>query len=122
MSERLCVHPGCGHPRWLGKSGTNSNLTMCERHQREYWRNQKAARRPAPIPKEKRQRPGPKPKAPKAHARCKKTITIDYARGIFKEQQVMKLDDFKQLDMMLESYRSQGYKVVEKGSKPCPVE
>lgn len=34
----------CGKPRWYGPNGTNKYLTMCEDHQREYWRESKAAK------------------------------------------------------------------------------
>src|SRR5690606_5678732 len=35
-----CVVDGCREPRMVSKSG--KELTMCERHQREYWREKKA--------------------------------------------------------------------------------
>lgn len=37
-----CVVPGCPNARWAGPNGTNSRLTRCEEHQREYWRAKKS--------------------------------------------------------------------------------
>lgn len=42
MSDKGCVV--CGAPRWHGPKGTNDRLTMCEEHQKQYWRDQKTPR------------------------------------------------------------------------------
>lgn len=39
----LCVVDGCLNERWTGPNGSNPRLTRCEQHQREYWREKKAA-------------------------------------------------------------------------------
>lgn len=39
--SKQCMYPGCSNPRWLGPKGTNSQLTLCEEHQRQYWRDSK---------------------------------------------------------------------------------
>jgi hypothetical protein len=107
----ICTHPGCSSPRWLGPSGRNHKLVMCEEHQREDWRNRKAAKREAAPPKERQ----PRTAKPKREKRGDRTLTIDRRRGVLKVQQVSKLDTFKQLDMVVAAYREQGYKIVEKG-------
>jgi hypothetical protein len=48
MSEAVCTVKGCGKPRMISKAG--EELTRCEDHMREYWRDQadkKAAKKKA---------------------------------------------------------------------------
>lgn len=40
MPSEPCVIPGCPHPRKVSRTG--KELTMCEAHNREYWRRQKS--------------------------------------------------------------------------------
>lgn len=52
-SNSNCTTQGCDEPRMVSRS-TGRLLTMCEAHQREYWRKQAAKQRDTDKPRRKR--------------------------------------------------------------------
>jgi hypothetical protein len=63
---KVCVVEGCDQPRMMSKQG--KELTRCEAHQREYWR-EAAKGRSAPA--------APKPKPTRAEKETQPTVTSD---------------------------------------------
>lgn len=68
MANQHCTKAGCTKPRWGGPNGSRY-LTMCEEHQREYWReykNSKKKPKGALLEDGTRRKPGkPRKDAPK---------------------------------------------------------
>lgn len=91
MSAKICTHPDCDRPRWTGPNGTNFGNTMCEDHQREYWRvkaAEKAAQKKAQKAKQKADKrtdvPSPRSEPLQCHAEdCSNQRYIDDKGRIF---------------------------------------
>lgn len=116
MSDRRCVK--CGAPRWRGPKGTNNKLTMCETHQRQYWRDKKTPRsRQHLVKKDRKARESLRPV--RALPSEIDVLVIDRANDrIFRLKVPIydagkRLSDTYRLDVLIAFYRAAGHVVVE---------